>query len=117
MNKSIRGPVINGDASGQRLDEAGAATTTSESAATPVATTAPSAAAAGLAAAVRAATAEHKAQASAPKPTPAPASPVQPAFEPPVDQPAVARDEHHGSGGQYHIVDGKRVRVEPDTTQ
>ncbi|HSV78905.1 MAG TPA: hypothetical protein VLK85_06820 [Ramlibacter sp.] len=22
-------------------------------------------------------------------------------------------DEHHGKGGEYHLVDGKRVRVEP----
>jgi hypothetical protein len=38
---------------------------------------------------------------------------VQPAFNEPVTDPATPRDENHGKGGEYHMVDGKRVRVEP----
>lgn len=33
----------------------------------------------------------------------------QPAFIAPQDNPATPRDEHHGKGGMYLMVDGKRV--------
>jgi hypothetical protein len=109
MNKPIRSNVINGDESA-RVD-----TSASSSASTSTAVQTPSPAAAGLAAAVEKATAEHraaKAIADAPKkPT---TTPVQPAFNDPVTGPATPRDDNHGKGGQYHVVDGKRVRVEPN---
>jgi hypothetical protein len=104
--KEIRSTVINGDESAR----APAGTSTSSSTSAPP----PSPAAAGLAAAIDKATVEHraaKAIADAPK-TPA-TQPVQPAFNEPVTNPATPRDEHHGKGGQYHMVDGVRVRVEP----
>jgi hypothetical protein len=107
MNKVIRSHVINGDGSGQSLQDVGSAGDVREAA-----SPASSAAAAGLAAAVDEATAQAKAAAAAPK-SKAPAAAVQPAFEPP-STPASERDANHGVGGQYHIVDGKRVRVEPD---
>lgn len=114
MNKSIRGPVINGDGSGERLEAIGSGGELREAAAfAAAASPAPTAAAAGLAAAVANVTAEHKAAAAAPKPTASAGAPVQPAFEAPADDPAIARDDNHGRGGQYHIVDGVRVRVEP----
>jgi hypothetical protein len=106
--KEIRSTVINGDDTGR------AAAATSASSSTSTSAPAPSPAAAGLAAAVEKATTEHraaKAIADGPK-TPA-APPVQPAFNEPVTDPATPRDENHGKGGEYHMVDGKRVRVEP----
>lgn len=38
----------------------------------------------------------------------------EPAFTPPQDNPAVPRDEHHGKGGMYALVDGKRVPADND---
>jgi hypothetical protein len=38
----------------------------------------------------------------------------EPAFTPPQDAPAVPRDEHHGKGGMYVMVDGKRVPADDD---
>jgi hypothetical protein len=35
--------------------------------------------------------------------------PHEPAFVEPAKKPAVPRDEYHGKGGMYAIVDGKRV--------
>ena len=32
----------------------------------------------------------------------------------PPDKSPVFYDEYHGQGGQYHLIDGKRVRVEPE---
>ncbi|MBX3588850.1 MAG: hypothetical protein KF796_19635 [Ramlibacter sp.] len=32
-----------------------------------------------------------------------------PAFVPPQDHPAVPRDKHHGRGGSFVMVNGKRV--------
>jgi hypothetical protein len=115
MNKAIRGPVINGDGSGQQLASIGNTSEARESAGAGEAAAVANPAAAGLAAAVASATADARAAAATRKQTPTPAAPVQPAFERPVDDPAVARDENHCKGGQYHIVEGKRVRVEPDT--
>ena len=33
----------------------------------------------------------------------------EPAFTPPQEEPAIPRDEFHGKGGIYALVDGKRV--------
>lgn len=49
--------------------------------------------------------------ASAPAPAPVPAKPEAALAKPSAD-PAVPRDEHHGKGGEYHLIDGRRVLVE-----
>ncbi len=38
----------------------------------------------------------------------------EPAFTPPQENPAVPRDEHHGKGGVYVMVDGKRVPADDE---
>lgn len=38
----------------------------------------------------------------------------EPAFTPPQDEPALPRDEHHGKGGMYAMVDGKRVPADDE---
>lgn len=38
----------------------------------------------------------------------------EPAFTPPQAKPAVPRDEHHGKGGVFALIDGKRVPVDAD---
>jgi hypothetical protein len=38
----------------------------------------------------------------------------EPAFTPPQETPATPRDEHHGKGGMYALVDGKRVPADDE---
>lgn len=38
----------------------------------------------------------------------------EPAFTPPQKNPAVPRDEFHGQGGMYALVNGKRVPADED---
>jgi hypothetical protein len=93
MNKAIRGSVINGDESGNAVNTTTAAGAAVESA---------SQAAAGNVIAAAAKPAEK------PK--------HEAAFTPPQDKPAVPYDEHHGKGGCYVMVDGKRVPAHEDGT-
>jgi hypothetical protein len=37
---------------------------------------------------------------------------AEPALSEPLKKPPVPYDEHHGKGGSYHVIDGKRVLVE-----
>lgn len=91
MNSKIRSNVINGDESGSAMDALATAGATQESAS----------------------------QAAAGQPATAPAKTAgtpqhEPAYTPPADSPAVPRDEHHGKGGMYALVGGKRVPADDD---
>jgi hypothetical protein len=95
MNKPIRHHVINGDSSErppaesappqQSTDTAGEKTASSAAPASPAAV----------------AQAKHQTK-------------HQPAFNEPHRHPATPRDEHHGKGGMYAMVGGKRVPADDD---
>lgn len=102
MNKPIRSGVINGDGSGERLAEIGAGGQ-AEKAGEFVSASRE----------LRPGEAEQlsggavvPAQAKS-EPTATPKH--EPAVTPPQDNPAVPYDKHHGKGGCYALVNGKRI--------
>jgi hypothetical protein len=96
MNKAIRGSVINGDESGSFVS---ASREPLPGEAQRLSGTVVSA---------------DQVAAAAAKPAEKPKH--EPAFTPPQDNPAVPYDEHHGKGGMYVLVDGKRVPADEDGT-
>ncbi len=99
MNKAIRGNVINGDGSGDRLDEIGAGAQDQQSG--------------GFVSASREVRPGELEQLAGGAVVPV-APKHEPAFTPPQDNPVVPYDEHHGKGGCYALVDGKRVPADDD---
>jgi len=68
----------------------------------------------GAGVASTAATTGQEAPAPGTSRTAAAAAKPQPALSDPDVAPAIPRDEHHGRGGRYALVDGKRTPIDED---